>query len=47
MGCGCGGSKATGGTFVHIAPDGKETVKRTEVEVRAMVIRYGGSWQKR
>lgn len=43
MTCGCNQGKAKG--FVWTSGDGSEVVeKRTEVEVKALVIRKGGSY---
>jgi hypothetical protein len=43
MGCNCGKTKAS--QWVHIAPDGKETTYRTDVEARAAQIRQGGTYR--
>jgi hypothetical protein len=39
MGCNCGGAKAAPQSFIYTAPDGKQTVYRTEVEARAAQVR--------
>jgi hypothetical protein len=44
MGCGCNKGAAASG-YVHVAPDGTKTEKRTEIEAKAMVIRQGGSYE--
>lgn len=45
MGCGCGGSNAAK-AYVWTSADGSKKVeKRTEVEVKALVIRQGGTYE--
>lgn len=41
MGCGCRGSSSTG-EWVYVDQNGVETVKASEVEAKAMMIRNGG-----
>lgn len=43
MGCNCGKNGVK--SWVHIAPDGKQTTFRTEVEARAAQIRQGGTYK--
>lgn len=43
MGCGCQGKAGVNG-YVHTAPDGTKTEKRTEIEAKALVIRQGGTY---
>lgn len=43
MACGCKKGSAPNG-FVHTAPDGSKTEKRTEIEAKALVVRLGGSY---
>ena len=43
MGCNCGGNAVK--SWVHIAPDGKQTNYKTEVEARAAQIRQGGTYK--
>lgn len=45
MGCNCGGQAASSWTYV--APDGKSTTYRTEVEARAAKIRNGNTGEVR
>lgn len=46
MGCGCGKSTQPM-AFVHVDDNGTETPKANEVQARAAVIRFGGTWEKR
>lgn len=43
--CGCGGTTAK--TYWHIAEDGTETQKASEIGARAEVLRSGGDWESR
>ena len=45
MACNCN-KKKVGGTFIHVAPNGKETVYRSETEAKYAVSRKGGSYKK-
>jgi hypothetical protein len=45
MGCGCGG-KQNLINYKHVAPTGKVTVTRSQVEARARQIREGGTVEK-
>lgn len=44
MGCNCGKGTTQ---WTYVAPDGKQTVFRTEVEARAMKIRNGNTGEVR
>ena len=44
MGCNCGKKAGSAPkSYIHVAADGTETPKRTEIEVKAEIIRKGGS----
>lgn len=46
MACGCGGNKGQVVQYKHVAPGGKETITRSQVEARAKRIREGGTVEK-
>lgn len=41
MGCNCS-KKASATQFIYVAPSGKKTVHKTEIEAKAAQVRAGG-----